>query len=201
MPETSLKLLSQGELPLDIRALYTQAEERAIDTTYLQVFANHPALLRWYLDAFYRRVFYDGAGEMKVDRRIKELVRLKLSRHHGCQVCNRGNEIETRAAGYAQAQIDHIGAPTAEFFSPAELAVLELCEQIVLQNQAGAMTPDLYRRLSPHFDDAQILEIGLVAAMLTGFSKLLFVFDLVPRDPQCPLPERGLASSKLAGSV
>lgn len=201
MPDPSLRQLSQGELPLDIRALYTQAEERSIDTTYLQVFANHPALLRWYLDAFYRRMFYDGAGEMKVDCRIKELVRLKLSRHHGCQVCNRGNEIETRAAGYTQAQIDHIGAPTAEFFSPAELGVLELCEQIVLQNQAGAMSPDLYRRLSAHFDDAQILEIGLVAAMLTGFSKLLFVFDLVPRDPQCPLPERGPAPGRLAGSV
>jgi alkylhydroperoxidase family enzyme len=83
-----------------------------------------------------------------------------------------------------------VAAPTAEHFSDAELAVLELAEQVVLQNVDGAMTPALHARLRRHFDDAQILEIGLVTSMLAGFSKFLFVFDLVPRDPQCPLPSK-----------
>ena len=188
MPAPFLNQIARADLPDDLQTLCTEAQERAIDTTYVQVLANHPALLRWYYESFYQRVFYNSAGDMKVDSRIKELVRLKLSRHHGCQVCNRGNEIDTLAAGFSQQQIDHIAAPSPQYFSAAELAVLELCEQVVLQNLDGAMTPDLHRRLREHFDDAEILELGLFAAMLTGFSKFLFVFDMVPRDPQCPLP-------------
>ena len=190
MPDPSLESVTRENLPADFQALCAQADERSIDTTYLRVLANHPALVRWYYEAFYQRVFYNSEGDMKVDPRTKELVRLKLSRHHGCQVCNRGNEIETLAAGYSQEQIDHVAAPTSQHFSPAELAVLELCEQVVLQNLDGALTPELHRRLQPYFDDAQILELGLFAAILAGFSKFLFVFDLVPRDPQCPLPDR-----------
>ncbi|MET0984671.1 MAG: carboxymuconolactone decarboxylase family protein [Steroidobacteraceae bacterium] len=192
MPEPSVRALARSDLPTDLQALCTQADERAIDTTHVQVLANHPDLLRWYYDQFYQRLLYNTAGDMKVERRYKELARLKLSKHHGCQVCNRGNEIETRAVGYSQAQIDNIGNPSPAYFSDAELAVLELCEQIVLQNQQGTLSPALHRRLRAHFDDAQILELGVFASILTGFSKFLFVFDLVPRDPQCPLPTRTL---------
>jgi hypothetical protein len=34
---------------------------------------------------------------------------------------------------------------------------------------------------------AEILELGVVAAMLTGWTKLMFTFDLVTREDNCPI--------------
>ena len=40
--------------------------------------------------------------------------------------------------------------------------------------------------LSEHFDDAQIIELGMVGAFLSGMAKFLFVFDLVEKEADCP---------------
>jgi len=69
----------------------------------------------------------------------------------------------------------------------AELAVLELGDQICMQNLGGALSPELHERLRQHFSDAEILELGVVAAMLTGWTKLMFTFDLVTREDSCPI--------------
>ncbi len=37
-------------------------------------------------------------------------------------------------------------------------------------------------------DDAQILELGMLAGLLTGMAKFLFTFDLVEREAGCPFP-------------
>ena len=42
--------------------------------------ANAPELVRWYFDQFYKRLFYGG----RVEVRFKELLRLRLSKAHGC---------------------------------------------------------------------------------------------------------------------
>ena len=51
----------------------------------------------------------------------------------------------------------------------------------------GLLTTELYASLKKHFDDAQIVEMGMIAAFLTGMAKFLFVFDLVTREVQCPI--------------
>ena len=66
-------------------------------------------------------------------------------------------------------------------------AVLRLAEQMSLPNMHGELTPKLYAELSAHFDDGQIFELGLVAGILTGAAKFLFVYDLVERDAHCPI--------------
>ena len=50
----------------------------------------------------------------------------------------------------------------------------------------GQLTPALYADLSVHFDDGEIFELGMVAAVLTGIAKMLFVYDLVEREAHCP---------------
>ncbi len=45
-----------------------------------QVLATSPRLRDWYLKSFYGGVFAAG----NLPRRLKELVRLRLSRRHGC---------------------------------------------------------------------------------------------------------------------
>ena len=79
----------------------------------------------------------------------------------------------------------------SDVFSDArERAVLRLGAEMVLPNMEGQLTPALYADLSAHFDDGEVFELGMVAAVLTGIAKFLFVYDLVEREAHCPVGPR-----------
>ena len=78
----------------------------------------------------------------------------------------------------------------SDVFSERERAVLRLGAEMVLPNMEGQLTPALYADLSAHFDDGEIFELGMVAAVLTGIAKFLFVYDLVEREAHCPVGPR-----------
>lgn len=186
-PNTPLSHVPREQLPDDLRNMHDMLVGLAGEADNVEVFGNHPALYRWYFTQFYRHLFNGENGDMIVERKFKELIRLKLSLSHGCFVCNSANIPSTLAAGYTQAQIDAIPDPTAEHFNEKELLVLELGEQFLLQNDDGTLSPDLHQRLSEHFSDAEILELGVIAAMLAGWSKMMFVFDIVTREDTCTI--------------
>jgi alkylhydroperoxidase family enzyme len=186
-PSSSLNHVAPDDMPEDMRKYHAASLDVVGEAERIEVFANHPALYRWYIDSFYGKLFDNQDATMVLDDRTKQLIRLKMSLTHGCFVCNRGNIPAAMSAGFSEAQIDAILFPSAELFTPAELAVLELGDQIAMQNLDGSLTPELYDRLRPHFSDAEILEMGVIAGMLTGWTKTMFTFDLVTREDNCPI--------------
>ena len=186
-PASPLTHVAAADMPEDLRQLHAASLDVVGEAERIEVFAAHPDLYRWYHQNFYLKLFENSDGTMVLDIRRKELIRLKMSLSHGCFVCNSFNVPSALAAGFTQAQIDSVLSPTPELFSPAELAVLELGDQICMQNLSGALSPGLHERLRRHFSDAEILELGVVAAMLTGWTKLMFTFDLVTREDNCPI--------------
>jgi len=160
----------------------TLQESKGGDATFFEIGANAPHMLEWYFKSFYEGVFYGG----RVDVRIKELLRYRLSMTHGCAFCNKGNVEAARRAGVGDAQLDAIMNEESDVFSAKERAVLCLAAEMALPNMEGQLTPALYADLSAHFDDGEIFELGMVAAVLTGIAKMLFVYDLVEREAHCP---------------
>ena len=152
------------------------------DATFVEVFAQNPALLEFVMQEFYSKVFFGGT----VDPRFKQLARLRLSIIHGCRTCNKQNVPGALAAGFSQAQIDALQDGRTDGFDAAEGAVIEYADQIALPNMDGRMTPALYARLRAHFSEAQILELGTAMAVVSGMAKLSFVLDLVERESYCP---------------
>lgn len=152
------------------------------DATLFEVFGNNPELFRWYVDRFYGELFYSGS----VAKYYKELLRLRLSTLHGCRFCNQGNRQDARSAGLSEDQIDAIDNYEDGPFSDAEKSVLRLADQMALTCPGGVLDQDLHRALRQHFDDGQVLELGLVAGMLSGVAKFLFAFDLVEKETSCP---------------
>ena len=75
-----LKQVPRGELPAELVDLYDHSLEEAGEAEFVEVGAHAPELLDWYFNSFYKRVFYEG----RVDVRTKEMLRLKLSKTHGC---------------------------------------------------------------------------------------------------------------------
>ncbi len=183
MPEPLLRKVPSSEMPPAYRDRWAEAVRLRGEGTLLEVGANAPELIEWYYDRFYGEVFQHG----RVDRRTKELARLKLSTLHGCAFCNRGNRVAALKAGVTADQIAALPDAADPIFSAADRAVLRLAEEKALQTMAGALDGPLYRDLHAHFDDGQIFELGMVMAILTGMAKFLFVFDLVTREADCPI--------------
>jgi alkylhydroperoxidase family enzyme len=75
----------------------------------------------------------------------------------------------------------------APVFDDRDRAVLQLASQIAITNMHGTLDQTLYNALKAHFDDAQIFELGMVAGMLTGMAKFIFVYDLVEKEANCPI--------------
>jgi alkylhydroperoxidase family enzyme len=152
------------------------------DATFVEVFAQAPALLDFVMQQFYSKIFFGG----QVPQRYKQLGRLKLSLIHGCQTCNKQNIPGALESGFTQRQIDDLVAGNTDGFSAAERAVIEYAEQIALPNMGGRLTQELFDRLRAHFSEPDILELGTVMAVVSGMAKLSFVLNLVERETYCP---------------
>jgi alkylhydroperoxidase family enzyme len=152
------------------------------EATFVEVFAQAPAMLDFVMQQFYAKVFFGGT----VQQRYKQLARLKLSLIHGCRTCNKQNIPGAIGAGFTQAQIDALIAGDLEPFTPAERAVIDYAEQIALSNMDGQMSAALFDKLRAQFSEAQILELGTAMAVISGMAKLSFVLGLVERESYCP---------------
>ena len=182
MPDTPLTRVQADAMPADLREAWSHSMDLRGDATFFEAFANHPDLFRWYVNEFYGRLFHGGL----VDRRYKELLRLKLSTLHGCRFCNQGNRADASAAGFSDEEIDAITDMSSDVFQGADKAVLSLAMRLSMIDTAGRIDDASFEMLSEHFDDAQIIELGMVGAFLSGMAKFLFVFDLVEKEADCP---------------
>jgi AhpD family alkylhydroperoxidase len=183
MPDPRIPPLPRALMPERWRKVAETADEVRGEATLIEVLAQAPELLGWYYDGFYAEVFFKG----RVERRVKELLRLKLSTLHGCAFCNRGNTRSALEAGVTEAQVAALPDTAAPVFDARERAVLRLAEEMALPNMAGEVTPELAAELRRHFGAAGMVELAMVAAVLTGMAKMLFVFDLVSREATCPI--------------
>lgn len=182
MSATPLQRTRPDDMPAELKQVWQTLNDLTGEPTFVEVFAQAPELLDFVMRQFYGSIFFGG----RVEERYKQLARLRLSQIHGCRTCNKQNVPGALAAGFSEAQVAAMDKPTAELFSDAEIAVLEFAEQMALVNHDGRMDDALYERLSAHFDDAQICELGTVMGVIGGMAKLSFVMDLVEREDYCP---------------
>jgi AhpD family alkylhydroperoxidase len=194
MPDPIIPRVPRDQLPDDLAKMHDTGLERTGDATIIQVMAQQPDLLRWYFGEFYGGLFYNNHPGARVDVRTKELLRLKLSKQHGCQFCNRSNTVDALNAGITPEQIDAIYEPESPVWDEKDRAVIALAEEMMLQNMSGHLSEGLYKRLHTYYDDGQIVEIGFIAAVLTGVAKWIFTFDMVNREEICPIERPKVAA-------
>ncbi len=184
MPNPKLKRIPRAALPEPMGTAHDRSMKLRGDATFFEVFGNHPELYRWYTESFYGEVFHGGV----VERRIKELVRYRLSTLHGCRFCNQGNRVDALDAGLSEDELDRIDDNETAAFSEREKAALALADRLSLVTADGELDTELHERLRQHFSDAEILELGLVLGVLSGMAKFLFAYDLVEKEPSCAMP-------------
>ena len=182
MTDTLMRRVPESDMTDSQKAAREGALALTGDATIIEVFVNSPKASEFFFNDFYQGLFFKG----DVPLRYKELLRLRLSKAHGCWFCNRNNEAGAKAAGFTDPQIQAIGGDAEAEFTPAEQAVLDLADQMALTNMGGRLTPELYAALKTHFTDGDIVELSMVGAILGGLNKAAFVLDLVQREDYCP---------------
>ena len=183
MPDPVLRRVPRAEMTPRLQQEFDATLQLRDDATLQEVGANAPELMAWYRDEFYAKLFYGG----RVDTRSKELLRYRLSMMHGCAFCNKGNRVAAEKAGVTSEQLRHILDEDHACFSPRDRVVLKVADQIVMTNMHGHLSKALHSELAAFFDDAQIFELGMVAGILTGMAKFIFVYDLVEKEANCPI--------------
>lgn len=73
----------------------------------------------------------------------------------------------------------------ANDFSPRELLAIDYAEQLATNHHA--IDDAYFARLHDEFDDAEILELGMMIGQYIGFGRLLKVLDLEPKS--CPVED------------
>ena len=184
MTQTLFTRTPRSDLPASIAPAWDMLNKLTGEPTFIEVFAQAPQLLNLVMNEFYVKVFFGG----EVPQRYKQLARLRLSLVHGCRTCNKQNVPGAIEAGFSAAQIDALVANqvSTPLFSDADLAVIEYTDQMVLTNMHGEISPQLFKTLRAHLSEAQILELGVVMAIIGGMAKLSFLLDVVEKETWCP---------------
>jgi alkylhydroperoxidase family enzyme len=83
------------------------------------------------------------------------------------------------------AQLDHPAGASA--FSARERMALEYAEKLAVDHHR--IDDAFFERLRVEFDDAEILELGMMIGQYIGFGRLLKILDLEPR--YCAVDDNG----------
>jgi hypothetical protein len=76
----ALRHFTREELSGRLAALWDASHANGNEPRFLEVVANAPHVAEFYFEHFYGGLFFRGIAP----RRVKELVRLRLSNLHGC---------------------------------------------------------------------------------------------------------------------
>jgi AhpD family alkylhydroperoxidase len=180
MSET-IRSIPRSELDPKLQDAWDFVHRLTGQAAFIEKGAHAPELIDFTMVDFYEKIFYGG----RVEKKVKELARLRMSLGHGCRSCNLGNTVGAREAGYTEAQLNAIEGDRS-IFTGEERAVLALADEFLMTNPTGHLEPELYAELRRWFDDAQILELGTVMSYLAGLAKMLFVFDMAEKEASCP---------------
>jgi len=181
-----LPLAEPDELAGYLRDLHDGASDEDWSTRHVaRVFAAAPELLEMYLTGFYYPWHSNAEGAAGVARlspRLKELVRLRIATLNGCQTCKAARLAADSIPEDQALGIDAYDASDA--YTPAEKAAVRFAEQMAVDHHAIGDAEMV--ALREHFDDAEILELMMMAGQYIGFGRMLAILEL--ETVACPLP-------------
>jgi AhpD family alkylhydroperoxidase len=162
-----IPMLSPDEVDDQAKKLFAVATDRgAPDSGVLRILANNPACLQGFVSLWWA-CFDEGT----VEHTTKELLRVKLADMYGCGYCGTVRSRRAIELGLTEDRIrEACEHGAAGSFSARERLVLEWGER--LARDPSDVDEELTQRMKNEFNDAELVELGCVAAMCIGFDSL-----------------------------
>lgn len=112
--------------------------------------------------------------------RVRELVRLRIAFHNQCRTCM---AVRYATDELSEGEVCSLERPEeATDLSPAERAAVEYADAMSV-NHHGVGDAD-YERLREHFDEGEIVELGLLCFYCIGYGRLAATWDLSEHLPE-----------------
>jgi len=138
---------------------------------FFRTMAHRPEVLKNFVPLY-------GAimGPGSVDRRTKELVYLTASYANQCAYCTAAHVAAGRKAGISEDEMRALESEQDAGFSASEWAAIAYARELTRKADA----PETRAALNEHFNDEQIVELTLVAAMANFTNRFNNGLDLQP---------------------
>lgn len=131
-----------------------------------------PDVLADWLELYDRLVRRDGA----LPAADKELIRRQIASLYDCDLCQSFVNTNAAAQGFDDDKAACVLEPD-DRYTERERAMLRFTRKVF--TGPDAVDEAAFADVRLHFDEAEITEMGFVAAMLTGWGRVTFGFDVV----------------------
>jgi len=140
---------------------------------FFRAMAHRPEVLKNFVP-LYGAVMGPGA----VERRVKELVYLTCSYANECAFCTASHVATGRKAGITEEEMRAIQTAQDHGFSDPERAAIQYARDLT----QDAIADEARARLFEHFNDEQVVEITLVAAMANFTNRFNNGLGILPEE-------------------
>jgi alkylhydroperoxidase family enzyme len=136
------------------------------------VMAWRPELLDAFFQ-FYGQVWNDGV----LDVRVKDLAVMKIARTVGCRMCQ---NTRFKVAQDATSEEDYLDIDDVDngAYTDAEKAALRYVETFCIG--AAHVTDEMVADLRAHFSAAEIIELSVLVAAMSGFASINVALNIAP---------------------
>ena len=110
----------------------------------------------------------------QLDRRLHELVRMRIARINGCVLCLNWRDPASGATERMLAAV--VEYATSDDFTPAEKVAIEYAERFCLDS--AAIPDSLLDRLAEHLTPAEIVDLTLVIGKYLALGRFMQVLGL-----------------------
>lgn len=187
-----LPMIAGDDWPEELRAVVDPSGLTPLEQGNLRIYAHRPELAVAYA-RFLQALRAPGA----VSPRLRELLRLRVAFHNQCRSCMAVRYEAPAEDGVAEDGVaedgggdDGVGEELvcqleqpdqAPDLTDAERVALRFADRLATDHLA--ITDATFAELREHFDDAQIVEIGLHVATYVGYGRLSSAWDMVDELP------------------
>lgn len=111
--------------------------------------------------------------------RVREIARMRIAEDNECQVCRHTREAAAEAEGADEAFYTNVLEwRTWAGYSERERLAAEFAERFAKDHRRLRDDEDFWSRMHDHFDDGEILALGVSCSMWLGNGRLMRVLDV-----------------------
>jgi alkylhydroperoxidase family enzyme len=172
------------QVPQHLQEIMHAYDEELGGSEFVQVFAHAPEVYQSFID-YYFKLALETRGAITGE--ITELARLMVARKNDCFLWLHARLAVARHEGLTEEKIAEIdNYQTSDVFTAAEKAAIRYAE--VLAGDHGSADDGLFSELREHFNEGEIIDLGMRIQTFVGYGRLIRVLDLEV-GKTCPLPK------------
>ena len=178
-----IRYIEESEKTPQTTAMIESAKKTgAPDPRVVSIMTRSKAGTAWV--EYWNKLLYHGV----LPHKLKEMCRIKISVAHQCGYCSTVRSNVAKAEGLTESMVDEVlnNYQQSKNFSAREKAALRYAE-LFKQGEHAIDKDEVYQELAKHFNDEEIIELGLFCAETDGAGKLVKSFNVLSWEDACAL--------------